>query len=597
MIEDRGERLVAMKIKYLDGRRLYYAVLAGGRAVIRDQHYLNQINVFPVPDSDTGTNLAATMRSIAERARAFPSAELTLGSIADAALVGARGNSGIIFAQFLLGLSQEVKNQVRLSTRHFAESARRAVQHARRSILSPVEGTMITLLHDWAESIYEQRLKMNDFVELLSYSLHIAEKSLEETPQRLEILARAGVVDAGAKGFFDFLEGIVTFIRRGDLKEAIRAETAPLLPATEVHAARHSVTRRYCCEALITGRDLDVEAVRAAVQASGESAIVAGSRSKVRLHVHTDTPADLFGGLRTFGTIAEIKADDMLRQYEAAHQRKFPIALMTDSACDLPREIMDEHQVHVVPFSLSFGESLFLDKITITPDEFYGLLKTSPEMPRTAQPSRATVQRHFEFLAAHYEKIMAVTISSGLTGFYGQALAARDSVAPEKIHVVDSRQLSAAQGLLVLRVAEAVKAGSSAEDIAARAGDWVAKTKLWADIRTLKYMVRGGRVSPLKGLLAGLLNIKPIISLDGEGRAVAVGKSFSRRRNMKKIVQMIGRAAAGRRVWNYAVVHALHYAEELGPVLGRKPAFIMDISPVIGVHNGIGVVGICLMFE
>jgi DegV family protein with EDD domain len=603
MIEDRDERLVAMKIKYLDGRRLYYAVLAGGRAVIRDQHYLNQINVFPVPDSDTGTNLAATMRSIAERARAFPSAELTLGSIADAALVGARGNSGIIFAQFLLGLSQEVKNQVRLSTRHFAESARRAVQHARRSILSPVEGTMITLLHDWAESIYEQRLKMNDFVELLSYSLHIAEKSLEETPQRLEILARAGVVDAGAKGFFDFLEGIVTFIRRGDLKEAIRAETAPLLPATEVHAARHSVTRRYCCEALITGRDLDVDAVRAAVQASGESAIVAGSRSKVRLHVHTDTPADLFSRLRPFGTIAEIKADDMLRQYEAAHQKRFPIALVTDSACDLPREIMDEYQVHVVPFSLSFGDSLFLDKITITPDEFYRLLKSSPETPRTAQPSQATVQRHFEFLAAHYEKIMAVTISSGLTGFYGQALAARDSVAPEKIHVVDSRQLSAAQGLLVLRVAEAVKAGSSAEDIAARAGDWVAKTKLWADIRTLKYMVRGGRVSPLKGLLAGLLNIKPIISLDGEGRAVAVGKSFSRRRNMKKIVQMIGRAAAGRRVWNYAVVHAqnpyraLHYAEELGPVLGRKPAFIMDISPVIGVHNGIGVVGICLMFE
>jgi DegV family protein with EDD domain len=592
-----------MKIKYLDGRRLYYAVLAGGRAVIRDQHYLNKINVFPVPDSDTGTNLAATMRSIAERAHAFPSAELTLGSIADAALVGARGNSGIIFAQFLLGFSQEVKNQVRLSTRHFAESARRAVQHARRSVLSPVEGTMITLLHDWAESIYEQRLRMNDFVELLSYSLHIAEKSLKETPQKLEILAKAGVVDAGAKGFFDFLEGIVSFIRRGDLKEVIRAETAPLPPVAEAHAPRHSVTRRYCCEALITGQDLDVDAVRAAVQAAGESVIVAGSRSKVRLHVHTDAPADLFSGIRTFGTIAEIKADDMLRQYEAAHQRRFPIALVTDSACDLPKEILDEYQVHVVPFSLSFGDSLFLDKVTITPDEFYRLLKTSPEVPRTAQPSQATVRRHFEFLAAHYERVVAVTISSGLTGFYGQALAARDSVAPERIHVLDSRQLSAAQGLLVLRVAEAVKAGWSAGEIAARAGEWIAKTRLWVDIRTLKYMVRGGRVSPLKGLLAGLLNIKPIISLDSEGKAVALGKSFSRRQNMKKIVRLIRRAAAGKPVWNYAVVHAqnpyraLHYAKELGPVLGRKPAFIMDISPVIGVHNGVGVVGICLMFE
>jgi uncharacterized protein len=152
-------------------------------------------------------------------------------------------------------------------------------------------------------------------------------------------------------------------------------------------------------------------------------------------------------------------------------------------------------------------------------------------------------------------------------------------------------------------LAEAIRGGLSAEEIAFLAESWVAKAKLWVDIRTLKYMVRGGRVSPLKGLLAWLLNIKPIISLDEEGRAVALGKSFSRRRNMTKIVGMIRREAAGQKVWNYAIVHAqnpyraLRYAKELGPVLGRKPAFIMDISPVIGVHNGIGVVGICLMFE
>ena len=100
-----------MKIRYLDGNRLYYAFLAGGQAVIRDQAYLNKINVFPVPDSDTGTNLASTMRSIAERARASRSANITLDSIADAALLGARGNSGLIFAQFLYGLSQEIRTR------------------------------------------------------------------------------------------------------------------------------------------------------------------------------------------------------------------------------------------------------------------------------------------------------------------------------------------------------------------------------------------------------------------------------------------------------------------------------------------------------
>ena len=592
-----------MKIKYLDGKRLYYAFLAGGRAVIRDQRYLDKINVFPVPDSDTGTNLASTMRAIAERARAFRSAEHTLVSIADAALVGARGNSGLIFAQFVYGLSQEARNESRLSPRRFAELVRRAVQYARASIVTPVEGTMITVLHDWAEAVYEQRLKMTDFVELLSYSHHVAEKSLKATPEKLEVLAKAGVVDAGARGFFDFLEGVVAFIRKGDIEDLIEAETyAPPAPPN-VHEGRSTLSQRYCAEALLTGADIDTDAVRAAVQAAGESAIVAGSRTKLRLHVHTDAPAALFAKVREFGTIAEVKADDMRRQYEAAHRRKSAVALVADSACDLPPELLDEHQVHLIPFTLSFGASQFLDKVTITPEEFYRLLKSRREVPRSAQPSQAAVRRELEFLAGHYERVIVVAISSGLTGFLGQALAARDAVAPNRIRVVDSRTLSACQGLVVLRVAEAVRDGLDPDEVAASAAGWAARTRLWVDVRTLKYMVRGGRVSPLKGLLAGLLNIKPIVTLDGEGKAVAMGRSFSRRRNMAKIVGLVRREARGQRVWNYAVVHAqnpfraLHYAEELTPVLGRKPAFIMDISPVIGVHNGIGAVGVCVMFE
>jgi dihydroxyacetone kinase-like predicted kinase len=207
-----------MKIRYLDGTRLYYAFLAGGEAVIRDQAYLNRINVFPVPDSDTGTNLASTMRAIAEQARASRSVRATLRSIADAALVGARGNSGLIFAQFLYGLSQEVREESRLTSGHFAEVVRRAVLYARRAILTPVEGTMLTVLHDWAEAVYAERLKKTDFAELLSHSLQAADRSLQDTPKKLAVLARAGVVDAGARGFFDFLEGVAGFIKKGSIK-------------------------------------------------------------------------------------------------------------------------------------------------------------------------------------------------------------------------------------------------------------------------------------------------------------------------------------------------------------------------------------------
>ena len=594
-----------MQIRYLDGNRLYYAFLAGGQAVIRDQAYLNKINVFPVPDSDTGTNLASMMRSIAARARASRPANVMLGSIADAALLGARGNSGLIFAQFLYGLSQEIRDEGRLTSHHFAEGARKAVQYARRAILTPVEGTMITVLHDWAEALYEQRLKMTDFVELLSYSLHIAERSLKDTPKKLAVLAEAGVVDAGAKGFFDFLEGVVAFIKRGNIKAILQEDAASLPQPGEVHATRSQISRRYCSEALLVGQNLDIEAVQGLVRRSGESAIVAGSPSKLRLHVHTDTPADLFHELQRHGTIQDIKADDMLRQYEAAHERKAPIAVLTDSSCDLPQSVFDDHQIHLIPFNLFFGESLFLDKVTIAPGQFYDLLKSRRELPTSAQPPQASVQRAMEFLAGHYDSVIAVTISGGLTGVYGQFLKAREALGldPARVAVVDSRHLSVSEALIVLRVAEAVSAGRSFAEISREAEAWVAKTNLWVDIRTLKYMVRGGRVSPAKGLLAAALNIKPIFTLDAEGKAIILGKSFSRRQNMKKILGFIRKATAGRRVWNYGLVHAqnpyraLRYADALEEILGKKPAFISDVSPVVGVHNGIGVVGVGLMFE
>jgi len=594
-----------MKIRYLDGNRLYYAFLAGGQAVIRDQAYLNKINVFPVPDSDTGTNLAATMRSIAEGARASRSANVTLGSIADAALSGARGNSGLIFAQFLYGLSQEIRDESRLTPHLFAQGARKAVQYARRAILTPVEGTMITLLHDWAEAVYEQRLKMNDFVELLSYSLHIAEKSLKDTPKKLAVLARAGVVDAGARGFFDFLEGVVGFIKKGNIKAVMKAEAVALPPTREVYADRSSISKRYCSEALLVGEGIDFEAVQDLVRRSGESAIVAGSPSKLRLHVHTDTPADLFYEIQKYGTIQDIKADDMLRQYEAAHERKARVAVLTDSSCDLPQSVLDGHQVHVIPFNLFFGESLFLDKVTIAPGQFYNLLKSRREMPTSAQPPQAIVQRAMELLAGHYDSVIAVTISGGLTGVYGQLLKAREALGLDasRVAVIDSRHLSVSEALIVLRIAEAVRAGRPFEEISLDAEAWVAKTKLWVDIRTLKYMVRGGRVSPLKGFMAAALNIKPIVTLDADGKAAILGKSFSRRQNMKKILGLIGQAAEGRRIWNYGLVHAqnpfraLRYADDLEEMLGKKAAFISEVSPVVGAHNGIGVVGVGLMFE
>jgi len=590
-----------MKISYLDGHRLYYAFLIGGNAVIEDQNYLNKINVFPIPDADTGTNLASTMRSISEGAVQDRAVGSTLRSVADAALSGARGNSGLIFAQFLLGLSEEVKNVKRLSTMSFGESVKRAARKTYEAIVSPVEGTMLTVINDWADAVYRHRETHRDFAELLRDSLKVAKKSLAETPRKLAVLAKAGVVDAGAKGFVDFLEGVTTFITRGRLKGLSRPQQMDANDFSNTHADRSAVAQRYCSEALLVGKNMDVGILKKDLLTYGDSAIVAGSAEKARIHIHTDNPSELFFKLKDYGSIIQIKADDMVRQYEASHQKKFKIALVTDSSCDLPQTILDEYQIHVIPFHLSFGDSLFLDKVTITPHQFYTLLKTHPQHPKSSQPTRKSVENLFSFLQSHYEGILVVNISDKLSGAYRLSQEASSVVHNCPVSVINSRQLSASLGLVVYRLALAIEANKTYDELTSLAEEWAVKTRILVDIQTLEYMVRGGRVSPLKGFLAKVLNLKPIISLDKEGKATGYGKSFSRQQNMMKIIKLIQNMNDKNPIWNYSIAHAQNperaqmYAHELTEFLSKKPLYIMDISPVIGVHNGIGAVGIGLM--
>ena len=170
-----------MKIKYLDSDRLYYAFLAGGDAVISNQNHLNRINVFPVADADTGANMASTMRSIVEGTKIYPSIKDTFRSLADAALMGARGNSGIIFAQFVHGCSADMLNEKRLCAKGLTACVKKAVDYAYASILEPMEGTILTVMKDWMQAIEKQAEKSGDLVEILHHSLLAAQSSLAQT--------------------------------------------------------------------------------------------------------------------------------------------------------------------------------------------------------------------------------------------------------------------------------------------------------------------------------------------------------------------------------------------------------------------------------
>ncbi|MBC7349232.1 MAG: DegV family EDD domain-containing protein [Candidatus Aminicenantes bacterium] len=592
-----------MKIKYLDGRRLYFAFLAGGRAIIKDFAYLNRINVFPVPDGDTGTNLASTMKAIAEQARPSHSIKESMNSIAEAALTGARGNSGLIFAQFIYGLSKELGNEIRVSTARFGESVRNAVRYAYNSIAHPQEGTMLTLIREWAEEVYQNRHRFSDYHELLHHSLEKARKALQETPKKLTVLRKAGVVDAGAKGFVDFIEGVANFIHQGSLKNVMSRELLEIEFQETPHKVKEDIPYRYCTEAMLLGQNLDLTRIKEVVVQAGDSAIVGGSETRARFHVHTNHPAELFYALKDLGTVIQPKAEDMKLQAEISLKRKSRVALVVDSSCDLPAEILERNQVVVIPFPINIGQNVFLDKLTITPDKLYQLMRQEEILPQSAQPSPKTIENWLSFLSSHFEAILVLTISGGLSGYHNLVKKAAEKFADKKVRVVDSRHLSGTFGLIVERLLQHWSEAPDVDELASLAEELAGKTELLVDIRTLKYLVRGGRVSPAKGLLARLLNIKPIITLNEKGQAVAAGKSFSRKQNFKKILKLVREKQQQRPIHSFSLVHvgeprrAKAYAREIEKICGKNASFILDASPVVGVHNGLGSVGICLSYE
>ncbi len=587
-------------VQILTGPRFARAIRAGALAVVREQETLNRINVFPVPDADTGANLASTLRAAAS-AMSTPG-QISLGRTvrvaADAALDGARGNSGAIFAQFLHGLADATGNRVHLTTRDFAAAVNRGVESAQQALQHPVEGTIISVLREWGAAIEEHARQMHDFGELLACGLSRAREALADTPRQLAVLARNGVVDAGAQGFVFFLEGISGFF--ADRTAADWRRTGLTLSASTPFAAAHAevdLTYRYCSEALITGEHLDRKAITAMIAPLGGSLVVAGGGSRLRVHIHTNEPKHLFGLLAGVGTVARTKIDDMIAQQLAAQGAS--VAVVTDSSCDLPEASAHALGLVRVPLSLTFGEECFLDGVDITAAEFYQRLTSAEVPPTTSQPSVGAFRATFERLLQTHTGVLSVNLSAGLSGTYQSALAAARRVDPERVRVVDSGQVSIGLGLVAEAAGEAIAAGASLEE-AARAAERTRDTvRLFAAFASLDMAVRGGRVSRSIGRISGVLGLNPVVTLDDKGVVERCGVGLGFAASLRRMARRVEAFAAGAPV-RLLVAHAnaVGAAEYLTEILCRRlhtgEIPVVNLAAVLAAHTGPGAVGVAV---
>ena len=464
-----------MQENSISGEVVYYAFLSGVMKVRKQKNILNKMNIFPIADGDTGSNLISTMNTIIEETKVQSSVKATINSMADAALVGARGNSGIIFAQFINGINEEIKDTEVMTISTFAETLKKAVPYAYNAILNPVEGTMITVIREWVEAVYRLKDVTRDFEEIIIRTLVDAKKSLANTPNLLEILKRSSVVDSGASGFVTFLEGVVEFlkdkniIRLNDSRDQIAAELEIAIEE-ETYNITDDITFRYCTEALISNENLNSDEIKNLVKHLGDSLIVAGNSRKLRIHIHTNKPDELFYALRGKGKIVQQKVDDMKKQYEVVHNRLNKTAILTDSIADLPEQLIEKYQINVIPLNLIIEGSPYLDKLTIKPDKFYSIIDSLKEYPTSSQPTVKSVENIFSFLTSHYDSIITIIVSKEMSGTFGTVQKAAEKFIKEgkKITVINSKLNSGAEGLLVLEAAKQLEAGKNHEESGSR---------------------------------------------------------------------------------------------------------------------------------
>ena len=591
---------------HVDGRTLKQALIAGIGRVLADRDRLNRINVFPVPDGDTGSNLGFTLASVRDALQSVRGGDVGVlfGRVGSEAIDGARGNSGAILAQFLQGVSEGLQGHRRLVVDTLASAVGRGSAQARQAIAEPREGTMLSVIQAFAESL---RLACDqgvvDLRSAFDRALVASRRALANTPNQLAVLRKAGVVDAGAQGFLNLLEGINDYILRGRSAKTEVGLTSVAEAGVMVGVdAEADSLHRWCSECVLSAGAIDRSAVRKALDAlEGSSLVIAGTREKLRVHMHVDDPAALFETLSAFGEVRSRKADDMHAQQRATRERS-AVAIVVDSAADVPADALEHLPIQVVPVRINVGPEDFLDKVSLSPEAFYALLRTSEHTVRTSQPPPGDFRRLFEFLLSHHEAVVYVGVSRAISGTLQAGETASANLAG-RVHVVDTANVSGGQGLLARHAAERALAGADAATVVAELESLRTRTVTFAYVRDLTSAVRGGRIPAWALPITRWLGLVPVARIGGrDGRLHVAGICLDRVNLPARFVGRVLRGIDRRIAWRAQVMacDSLEEAQRVRRALieqlpGVECAEVFDAGSAIGAHAGPGSIVVSLM--
>jgi len=283
---------------------------------------VNELNVFPVPDGDTGTNMLLTLESAIEEMGPDENSDLSqvAATVAHGALMGARGNSGVILSQVLRGFSQGVGENASVDCKELAHAFAEATAVAYRGVTKPTEGTILTVARKVSEAALAKAEETEDIAELIQSVVSAAQRAVDDTPSQLAVLREAGVVDAGGYGLMVILEGFLKTVKGQEIPTTSKAARVPAPERQPAKVGAHALETPeegwgFCAEFLIEAPSKPFDDVRRELTPMGNSAVIVGDDSLIRVHIHTLDPGGLIVHATAYGTLQKLKVEDMTRQH------------------------------------------------------------------------------------------------------------------------------------------------------------------------------------------------------------------------------------------------------------------------------------------
>jgi len=460
-------------------------ILFSCERIERDKEQINKINVFPVPDQDTGNNLAATLKGIKAciEEKEFNNIEELSNSVLDGALTAAQGNTGIIYTGFLAGFFPQIAKETTVTGKQLGEALEKGYERAKDSIQNPKEGTMLDVIQAFALEVKEKSKEEEDIIKIFHHALVKANEALLDTPNKMELLKKAGVVDAGGLGFLMILE---TYL--DTLQEQADPFTIKSLEMENMGTKRfvQILSNRYEVVALLDDGEYTGKQIRDKLHHLGNCLDVIQIGERTKIHIHTDDPYEVRDLIKKMGNIENLRIEDMAKEVTGEKSvENVSIGIIADERAGLSSKIVNHYRIEVIPLRITWpeGECLCGDNICQR-------IKEAKKQGIVSQPKIEPIAPEF-FMEAYkgqlqkFEDVICVVSSSKLSNNYESAIKGREMLSSsekEHIFVVDSKNISAGQSIIVLEAVEMIAEQRKIKEILRKLEKTVENVKLYCVI-------------------------------------------------------------------------------------------------------------------